>query len=74
MTIITVVATHRPWSSQPATYGHLPTLVNLVDEWCETMFWGHKGNGHAGTSYKHLPEVLDMAYGHSSLSATGINV
>lgn len=58
----------KPRGPLPATYGHLQTLTNLVDEWHEAMFWGHKSeaeNGvcHAGTSDKPLPEVrMDAFY------------
>ena len=37
----------RPKGPQPATFGHLQTLVDLIDEWPEEkqhMFWGHKGS------------------------------
>ncbi|KAJ8589232.1 hypothetical protein M405DRAFT_768000, partial [Rhizopogon salebrosus TDB-379] len=38
----TLVALHRPRGSQPAAYGHLQTLANLIDEWSPVMWWGHK--------------------------------
>ena len=48
----TVVALYRPHGPQPAAYGHLQTLANLVDEWSPVMWWGHKEDGipycHAG--------------------------
>jgi hypothetical protein len=48
----TFVALLRPRGHQPATYGHLQTLANLVDEWSPVMWWGHKEDGipycHAG--------------------------
>ncbi|THU75189.1 hypothetical protein K435DRAFT_881410 [Dendrothele bispora CBS 962.96] len=39
----------------PATFGHLQTMVDLIDEWHDKMYWGDKsgadcGIGHAGTS------------------------
>lgn len=49
----------RPRGPQPAAFGHLQTLVDLVDDWGRgkdgQLFWGSKGNihtelGHAGTS------------------------
>ncbi|KAF5366174.1 hypothetical protein D9758_005812 [Tetrapyrgos nigripes] len=48
----------RPKTLLPATYGHLETIANLVDEWDERMYWGDKSGlhgghpeiGHAGTS------------------------
>ncbi|KAG2357955.1 hypothetical protein BDR07DRAFT_1525941 [Suillus spraguei] len=49
----TLVALRRPRSPQPAAYGHIQTLANLVDEWSPVMWWGHKEDGvpycHAGT-------------------------
>ncbi|KAJ7742561.1 hypothetical protein B0H16DRAFT_1562979 [Mycena metata] len=38
---------------QPATFGHIQTSVNAIDDWSEVMYWGHKVGGdvcHAGTS------------------------
>jgi hypothetical protein len=50
--IFTFVALRRPRGPQPAAYGHLQTLANLVDEWSPVMWWGHKEDGipycHAG--------------------------
>jgi len=54
-----------PLGPQPAAYGHINTLADLVDEWDEKMYWGHKGGVqgdggvcHAGTSKERLPDVL----------------
>ncbi|KAG2345094.1 hypothetical protein BDR05DRAFT_961042 [Suillus weaverae] len=48
----TFVALRRPHGPQPAAYGHVQTLANLVDEWSPVMWWGHKDDGipycHAG--------------------------
>ncbi|KAG2038601.1 hypothetical protein BDR03DRAFT_1009822 [Suillus americanus] len=48
----TFVALRRHHSPQPAAYGHVQTLANLVDEWSPVMWWGHKEDGipycHAG--------------------------
>jgi hypothetical protein len=48
----TFVALRRPHGPQPAAYGHVQTLANLVDEWSPVMWWGHKEDGipycHAG--------------------------
>ncbi|KAI5119846.1 hypothetical protein M0805_008412 [Coniferiporia weirii] len=70
--VITISGRRNPSRMQPATYGHLQTLVNLVDEWHDTMFWGDKGVvpgtqiRHAGTSDHQLPEVhLGAEYGGS---------
>ncbi|KAG2046593.1 hypothetical protein BDR06DRAFT_171382 [Suillus hirtellus] len=57
----TFVARRRPHGPQPAAYGHLQTLANLVDEWSPVMWWGHKEDGipycHAGTSDHPLLDV-----------------
>ncbi|KAG2148052.1 hypothetical protein DEU56DRAFT_107625 [Suillus clintonianus] len=70
MFVFTVVALRRPRGPQPAAYGHLQTLANLVDEWSLVMWWGHKEDGipfcHAGTSDDSLPAVkhvkMDCVY------------
>lgn len=40
----TFLATRRPRNPQPATYGHIQTLANLIDNWPPNMrmWWGHK--------------------------------
>ncbi|KAG2041100.1 hypothetical protein BDR03DRAFT_1024373 [Suillus americanus] len=57
----TFVALRRPRGLQPAAYGHIQTLANLVDEWLPVMWWGHKEDGipycHAGTSDHPLLDV-----------------
>jgi hypothetical protein len=55
---------------QPATFGHLQSLVDLIDEWPEKkdrVFWGAKGEegevAHAGTSWMPLEAVrFDEVY------------
>ncbi|KAG1902876.1 uncharacterized protein F5891DRAFT_132218 [Suillus fuscotomentosus] len=66
----TVIALRRPHGPQPAAYGHVQTLANLVDEWSPVMWWGHKEDGipycHAGTSDHPLPDVkMDCVYAGS---------
>lgn len=66
------LAWNQPSGSQPATFGHLQTLVNLIDEWYgeeERMWWGDKGVTknpviqyrkvvrRAGTANKRLEEI-----------------
>ncbi|KAG2075501.1 hypothetical protein BDR04DRAFT_1228786 [Suillus decipiens] len=63
----TFVSLRRPRGPQPAAYGHVQTLANLVDEWSPVMWWGHKEDGipycHAGTSDYPLPDVkMDRVY------------
>lgn len=64
----TWLCVRRPKGPQPATYGHLQTLVDLVDEWGEggRIYWGHKGVlgmvagqwvCHAGTAGRELRRV-----------------
>ena len=70
------LATRRPRGPLPAAYGHLQTIVDVIDEWPETkcMFWGHKSPKlsdddtrapcYAGTSGGFLHKVRqDMKYG-----------
>ncbi|KAG1726002.1 uncharacterized protein EDB91DRAFT_1061907 [Suillus paluster] len=56
--IFTFSALRRPRGPQPAAYGHLQTLANLVDEWSPVMWWGHKEDGllycHAGRDFSVL--------------------
>jgi hypothetical protein len=45
----------------PASYGHIQTIADVVDEWADSgcMFWGEKyaGNpGYTGTSTHRLPQ------------------
>ncbi|OAX33948.1 hypothetical protein K503DRAFT_869223 [Rhizopogon vinicolor AM-OR11-026] len=59
-TIFTVAARYHPKGAQPAAYGDIKTLLRLVDDWEENMYWGHKDNGptyHAGTSKEKLSAV-----------------
>ncbi|KAG2043740.1 hypothetical protein BDR03DRAFT_850832 [Suillus americanus] len=51
----TFVALRRPRGPQPAAYGHIQTLANLVDEWSPVMWWGHKKDG---IPYCHAGRVL----------------
>ncbi|KAH7077592.1 hypothetical protein BKA63DRAFT_508564 [Paraphoma chrysanthemicola] len=63
----TLLVRHEPKGPQPATYGHLQTLCDLIDTWPEVVeqafFWGDKvsnaGNEvrHAGTSGAPLAPV-----------------
>ncbi|KAH7924929.1 hypothetical protein BV22DRAFT_1129436 [Leucogyrophana mollusca] len=68
--VFTIVAARRPRGPQPAAYGHIQTLANLIDEWSPVMWWGHKEDGipycHAGTSNHPLPDVkMDRVYAGS---------
>ncbi|KAL8877439.1 MAG: hypothetical protein Q9198_004549 [Flavoplaca austrocitrina] len=56
-----------PRGPQPAAYGHLQTMIDLIDDWGQRMFWGHKGwtlngFGHAGTSSQKCEEVRMELY------------
>ncbi|KAI9850596.1 MAG: hypothetical protein M1838_005381 [Thelocarpon superellum] len=65
---VTACAFWRPPGPQPATYGHIQTLVDLVDEWPEmdeTMFWGRKmaspwagGSGSSGVDMERERATL----------------
>lgn len=44
--LATYMSIRRPAGPQPAAYGHLQTLSDLIDEWHHCMHWGHKGNAN----------------------------
>jgi hypothetical protein len=44
----TYVSLRRPLGPLPATFGHLQTMADLIDDWEDRMFWGHKQDGYAG--------------------------
>jgi len=53
----------RPKGPQPAAFGHVQTLTNLIDDWNEQLHWGDKGQGidgihHAGTANSELPPII----------------
>lgn len=49
--LATYWATQRPMGPQPAAYGHLQTLCNLIDEFDYLMFWGQKEAGISSISH-----------------------
>ena len=70
---LTYLVDRRPDGTQPATWGHLQTLVDLVDEWAsdgKAMWWGDKGAQtkdstkvnarHTGTTTRRLKPPSDM--------------
>ncbi|KAK0559565.1 hypothetical protein OC844_004322 [Tilletia horrida] len=67
--IVTALAFWPRKGPQPATYGHLQTIVDLIDEWPkhgeETMYWGHKagGTGWKETEPVNHAGVLSAALG-----------
>ncbi|KAG1812437.1 uncharacterized protein BJ212DRAFT_1483071 [Suillus subaureus] len=72
--VFTLVALRQRRGPQPAAYGHLQILANLVDEWAPVMWWGHKEDGipycHAGTSGQVLPAVkMDCVYAGISVGS-----
>lgn len=63
----TYLCFEEPRGPQPAAFGHLQTLVDLVDDWGEPMFWGHKGGkgegvSRAGTARSALEPVSMQEY------------
>ncbi|OCK75209.1 hypothetical protein K432DRAFT_309055, partial [Lepidopterella palustris CBS 459.81] len=68
--IISSLASWKPKGPQPAAYGHLQTLADLIHEWPEgeDLFWGHKSKDknricHAGASEKGLGGIkMDRMY------------
>lgn len=63
---ITALSLWRPRGPQPAAYGHIQTLANLIDEWSPVLYWGHKVSGptcHAGTSSRPMADIeMDKLY------------
>ncbi|KAI9700944.1 MAG: hypothetical protein M1820_006589 [Bogoriella megaspora] len=64
--IVTWIGLIKPGGPQPAAYGHLQTLADVIDYWTapgRPMWWGDKGPGAqgvarmAGTSGKVLEDV-----------------
>jgi hypothetical protein len=67
----TCIAGLRPKGPQPVVYGHIQTMINLVDEWQDwkksgndKLYWGHKFEDsstkicRAGTSTDALPAIM----------------
>lgn len=71
-TFITYLAFKKPKGPQPPTYGHIQTLLDLIDEIPTvegSVFWGHKSidkdteMAHAGVSESSLePIMFDRLY------------
>lgn len=67
------LAFRRPSGFLPATYGHIQTIADIIDEWADSgcMYWGHKADGrtptepsYAGTSTRRLePPYVNRWYG-----------
>jgi hypothetical protein len=63
------LSVRRPTGYLPASYGHIQTIADVVDEWADSgsMFWGEKkaGNpGYTGTSTHRLNQPDErMWYG-----------
>ncbi|KAF7974732.1 hypothetical protein HWV62_11407 [Athelia sp. TMB] len=62
--IMSLLAFNSPSGPQPAAYGHLQTLADLIDYWPPRdgrIYWGDKTTHilayHAGTSSRELPRV-----------------
>lgn len=56
---VSVLAFRRPRGPQPATYGHLSSLINLIDVWpmdSKRMYWGHKPFVEVVPGYLHAGE------------------
>jgi hypothetical protein len=59
-----------PRGPQPATFGHVQTLVDLVDDWSLLMFWGDKDLRQEGDEIRHAgtakvalePVLIDALY------------
>lgn len=76
----TFLCFQRPQGAQPAAFGHVQTMVDLVDEWHPTMFWGDKGLGqktgsevrHAGTAGLPLGSVIQDALYEGGLTGRSL--
>jgi len=49
----TFLSFQRLNGEQPVTFGHVQSLVDLVDEWHVLLFWGDKGVGQQGEEFRH---------------------
>jgi hypothetical protein len=64
-----ILSVWQPTGHLPATYGHIQTIADVIDEWADSgcMFWGEKqaGNpGYTGTSTHRLKQPDErMWYG-----------
>ncbi|KAJ2895678.1 uncharacterized protein MKZ38_006260 [Zalerion maritima] len=49
----TYLALRRPTGFLPASFGHIQTIVNIVDDWldAEAIFWGHKADADDDGKY-----------------------
>ncbi|PVF93601.1 hypothetical protein CPB86DRAFT_93071 [Serendipita vermifera] len=62
--LITFLSRRQPQGPQPSTFGHLQTLVDLIDEDAKILYWGNKApdpqnqTKHAGTSARNLAPVI----------------
>ncbi|KAL4082051.1 hypothetical protein V8B97DRAFT_157889 [Scleroderma yunnanense] len=54
----TFVAYHRLKGAQPAAYGHIQTLANLIDEWSPVMWWGDK----PASSWSHFRHAGEWTF------------
>ncbi|KZP02822.1 hypothetical protein FIBSPDRAFT_880000 [Athelia psychrophila] len=58
---MTFLAFYRPRGLQPATFGNVQTLADVIDVWAPRIWWGYKvtnvSTGHAGTSDWPLPPM-----------------
>lgn len=69
----------KPKGPQPATFGHIQTLIDLIDIWSEPLHWGGKdfgafGTREAGTVVSKQPGkiIMDQVYG--GWSENGVSV
>lgn len=62
-TFATYLCFQKPKGPQPATFGHVQTLVDLIDVYGHPLYWGHKSGvsddvAHAGTATTPLPPIM----------------
>jgi hypothetical protein len=61
-----ILSVWRPKGYLPASWGHIQTIADVVDEWADSgcMFWGEKYPGYTGTSTHRLKQPDErMLYG-----------
>lgn len=68
LTILALFATYLAFKKlkgpQPATFGHLQTLIDLIDVYGHPLYWGHKFQSvveisHFGTATTPLPRIRE---------------
>jgi hypothetical protein len=55
--VVTFIAFMKPKSPQPATYGHIQTIADVIDDWSldgdKRFWWGDKGSSSSREGVRH---------------------